>query len=156
MRALGEYIVSVTSAAFVCAVVGSLMPKGAAKEILRLVGGLFLVFAVIRPVTDLKLPDLVQMGEAYRHEADSAVAEGESLAEEAIRVRIKQDVEAYILDKAQTLGLELTAEVLLDAAGYLPVSVKIVGYAAPEPKQQMLQYLTLDLGIQEENIQWTT
>ena len=37
MRSLGEYIVSVTAAAIVCAIVGGMMPKGTAKEILRLV-----------------------------------------------------------------------------------------------------------------------
>jgi len=155
MRSLGEYIVSVTAAAIVCAIVGGMMPKGTAKEILRLVGGLFLVFAVIRPAADLRLPDLSAMGEGYREDAALAAAEGENQALETVRLRIKQDLAAYILDKAGELGLELTVEVILEDSGYLPEAVRVSGDAAPEAKQEMLRYLTRELGIQEDQIQWT-
>lgn len=155
MQALGEYIVSVSAAAFVCAIVSGLMPKGSAKEILRLVGGLFLAFTVIRPVADIQIPDLTLYGQNYQREAEQAVRDGEDMVQAAVAERIKQELEAYILDKARELRLEVTAELELREEDRMPQSVYLKGDASPYARQEMMRFLQDDLGIREENIRWT-
>ena len=154
MRALGEYIVSISAAAFIFAIVSSLMPKGNTKEILRLVGGLFLAFCVIRPIADLQIPDLSALSEVGSREAREAAGEGEELAQRNVSERIKQDLEAYILDKAGELRLQLNAEVILSEESFLPEELIISGDASPNARQEMILFLTREVGIQKENIQW--
>ncbi len=155
MQALGEYIVSICAAAFLCGIIGSLAPKGAAKEIIKLVCGLFLVFTVIRPISEINLPDLVEVGKSFQKDAQSAVKAGEDMAQTETAAGISEQLEAYILDKARLLRLELTVEVELDEEGsFLPKTVTLRGDAAPLARKQLTELLQKDLGIPEEDIRW--
>ena len=154
MQGLAEYVISITAAAFVCGIVRNLMPKGTAKEILRLVGGLFLAFTVIRPVANIQIPDLTIVEDLHRQEAAAAVSQGENMVLESLAGSIKQELEAYILDKARELRLEVKVQVLLSDSGYLPESVRLEGEASPHARKELLHILTEELGLQEENIQW--
>lgn len=154
MRELAEYVVSIAAAALVCGIVANLMPKGTARELLKLVGGLFLVFTVIQPIANIRLPDLSAVEEGYREEAAQAVAEGEIIADDQLTRRICQELEAYILDKARALRLEVEVYLQLEEGGYLPESVRLEGSASPHGKSELIRYLTEELGIQEEKIQW--
>ena len=155
MRALAEYIISVSAAAFLCGIVNSLMPKGPAKEILKLVGGLFLVFTVIRPVADLQIPELQNVGKLWQEEAAEAVAQGEELALESARESITEQLEAYILDKAQELRLEVDVKVTLQEETLFPDKVRLQGSVSPQGKQKLVRYICQELGITEEDIEWT-
>ena len=156
MRDLAEYIISVSAAALVCGILNSMMPKGAAKEVLKLVSGLFLLFCVISPVSNLRLPELADIGESIREEAATAVADGEEMATESVRDSISQQLEAYILDKASSMGLDIEVEVFLKQDdSFLPESVTIRGSAAQQQKKELLEELTDALGITQEDITWT-
>ena len=138
MRDLAEYIISVSAAALVCGILNSMMPKGAAKEVLKLVSGLFLVFCVISPVSNLRLPELADIGETIREEAATAVEDGEEMATESVRDSISQQLEAYILDKASSMGLDIEVEVFLKQDdSFLPESVTIRGSAAQQQKKEL-------------------
>jgi len=154
MRDLAEYVVSIAAAALVCGIVGNLMPKGTAKEILKLVGGLFLTFTVIRPVANIQIPDLSMAGESYREEAEMAAAEGEEMIYASIAGSIKQELEAYILDKAGSLGAEVDVQVELQECGYIPEAIHVDGNASPHARQALIRFLTEEMGILEEKIQW--
>ena len=154
MRQLAEYVVSITAAAIVCGIVTNLIPKGTARELLKLVGGLFLIFTVIQPISNISLPDLAAAEEGYRQDAAQAAALGESLTEEALRERRTQELEAYILDKARALRIEVDVQVQLGGEGYLPESVRVEGKASPHGRQTLMAFLTGEMGIQEEKIQW--
>ncbi len=156
MRALGEYIVSISAAAFLCGIVNSLAPKGAAKEIIKLVGGLFLVFTVIRPIADIKIPDLIAVGRSFQEEAEAAAQAGAEMAQTETVLGISEQLEAYILDKAGELGLTLEAEVELDKDGsFLPEKICLTGDASPLARKEMMAFLQRDLGVTEEEIQWS-
>lgn len=154
MRALAEYIVSVSAAAFLCGIVNSLMPKGTAKEVLKLVGGLFLAFTVIRPIADLQIPELSEVADSWQEEAQQAAAMGQSMAQELTAEGIKSQLEAYILDKAEELRLELEVEIALQEESLLPEQVRLKGNASPHAKQQMTRYIRQELGVAEEDILW--
>lgn len=155
MQALGEYIVSVSAAAFVCAIAGSLMPKGPSREILKLVCGLFLAFTVIQPVSHMEIPELSELTEGLTAEGDSASAAGEEMMEQAIRESIKEQLEAYILDKAESLGLTVSAEIRLHPDTHYPKTVHLTGDAAPVLRQKLTEALSEDLDINQEDILWT-
>ena len=154
MHALGEYVISVSAAALLWGILGSLMPRGPSKEILKLVAGLFLIFTVISPVARIDLSDLSELGKQLGEEGRSAAQHGEKLAEEAADAYIKQALEAYILDKAQALGLILKVQVTLQS-GNLPEQVVLHGSAAPLLREKLTKDIQTAFGLPEEDIIWT-
>lgn len=156
MRSLAEYIISVSAAALICGILNSMMLKGAAKEVLKLVSGLFLAFCVIRPISDIRLPELMDIGETIRDEAASAVIAGEEMAMDSARDSISGQLEAYILDKAASLGLDIQVEVFLKQEDtFLPESVTICGSGTLQQKEELTREITDSLGITQEDIIWT-
>ena len=154
MGKLGEYIVCVCCAALLCGIVNAMMPKGTTREILKLVGGLFLAFTVISPIRDVDFPDLSQMTTALQEEASLAVARGEEMARQAAADSIKKELEAYILDKAQSLRLQIRVQLKLEEETLHPASVSIIANVSPSAKEEMEHWLCRELGLTKEDITW--
>ena len=153
MRSLAEYIISVSAAALLCGILNSMMLKGSAKEVLKLVSGLFLAFCVIRPVSDLRLPEITEIGESIREEASAAVTAGEKLAVNSARDSISEQLEAYILDKAQSLDITLTMQVWPDENGK-PHRVSLEGIVPEAGREALSEALETELGIPKEHQIW--
>lgn len=152
MEAVRQYIISVVAAALLCGIVTGLMPPGRASQIIRMVCGLFLAYTVLSGLTglDIQVPD---WGALTTSDARLAAALGESLGQDALAQGIKEQTEAYILDKATALGLSLEVEVFLDES-QVPQSVTLSGQVSPYERQQLQSTIALDLGIAKENQQW--
>jgi len=157
MDALGTYILSVTSASILYSVLHSLVDKkSSASMLLQLIGGLFLTFTVIAPVSDLDFGPLFDSQWKYISQGNSIVDEGKQFAQEQIREIIKQRCEAYILDKAMTFQTPIRVEVSLDRGETsAPTSVKLEGSIPPYIKRTMQQWLQDEMGIPRENQIWT-
>lgn len=155
MQALGEYILSVGAAAFIVGILGSLMPKGPSKEILKLVCGLFLAFTVISPVSNIQIPELSHIAESWKAEGTAAAVTGEEMAREAARQCITQELTAYILDKAAALGLTLEVQVSIHEDTFHPTGVTLTGDASPILRRRLSETLREELGLTQEDIIWT-
>lgn len=153
MDGLRQYIISVVTAALICGIVSAIVTGGAAKELVRLLCGVFLALTVIQPITRVEVGQLL---EAFSdaQEGDAVAAMGENLARETMADIIKAETEAYILDKAAKLNAELRVEVTIGEDS-LPISVKLDGSASPYARQQLESILETDLGITKENQLWT-
>lgn len=154
MDALRQYIISVVAAAMICGIITGLFQKGTAREIIKLVCGLFLAYTVLAPVTRLDFNQLTTLPFSGATDAAEAAAVGESLSKEALAERIKEETQAYILDKASKLGAVLDVEVALDDDN-IPVSVTLRGEVSPYERRKLQSTIALDLGIAKENQQWT-
>ena len=156
MRAVGEYIISVCTAALLCGILNSMMLKGPVKQILKLVSGLFLAFCVISPVSNIHLPDLAAISQEVQEDAQSAVLSGEKITDEALTESITRQLETYILDKAQSMGLHPQVEVILsDDGSYLPKVATLWGDASVVKRTKLIQEIAEDLGLAKEDVQWT-
>lgn len=155
MRSIAEYIICVSAAAFVCGILNSLMLKGPSREILKLVSGLFLAFCVIRPISQIRIPELQGIGESWYASGAEFALEGEALALESLSESISAQLEAYILDKASQLDLSLTVDVVLEEGeSCLPKSVMLWGEAPLYAKHRLTQQITEALGLSEEDVHW--
>lgn len=154
MAKLGEYVVTICCAALLCGIVNAMMPKGTAKELLKIVGGLFLVFTIIQPVQNVQLPEAADYGAGWQEEANIIIAQGEEMARQAAMMSIKQELEAYILDKAQALRLEIRAQLKLNEETLHPESLTIIGKGAPEARNQLNSWICRELGLTQEEITW--
>lgn len=156
MQALGRYILHLVAAALLCAVAKAIAgKKGAAAGAVQLVSGAFLMVMLISPLLRLDFGDFSL--ERYTRQAEEAVDAGSFAAEETLRELIKSKTEAYILDKAQSFGGELTVEVSLDGSSLpVPCGVEISGKISPYGKTQLQSIIRDDLGIPTEAQIWNT
>ena len=80
-------------------------------------------------------------------------AMGENLARDSMADIIKEETEAYILDKAADLHANLRVEVAVGEDN-LPAAVTISGEASPYARRQIQAMIANDLGISKENQKW--
>ena len=86
-------------------------------------------------------------------DAEDAAAMGENLARDSMADIIKEETEAYILDKAADLHANLRVEVTVGEDN-LPAAVTISGEASPYARRQIQAMIANDLGISKENQKW--
>ena len=68
---------------------------------------------------------------------------------------IKEKTEAYILEKAESLGLDISVEINFgEADSMVPTEVRISGPVSPYAKDQLSKTISTDLGIPEERQIW--
>jgi hypothetical protein len=129
-----------------------LSSRGTTSMLIKLLSGLFMMFTLLSPLLSVRLKEFTQHWEDLSLYADSAVSEGLSLAQAERETIIIQQAEAYILQKADSLGVELSAEVLLSDG--IPDAVNISGAASPYVKMQLGKWISDNLGIKAEAQYW--
>ena len=151
MEALQQMTLSLIGVSLICGILLRLLPGGPMGTLLRLVCGGVLLTALLGSLCRLELPDVQDYLEGFSADAQAVVEDARAMAEEERQSLIKAALEAYILERA---GDALTVEVRLDRQG-LPESVQVWGNLSPRDRQQLGALITNDLGIPEENQQWT-
>ncbi len=154
MEQIRQYVLSVIAAAILCGIVDAITPNKKAAPMRKLLTGIFMTFVAIRPLADIQLTALPSFADTYTSQAVAAVAEGEIITQQANAAIIKPRVEAYILDKAEALGVRLRVNVTLDEKG-VPVSVQLSGAVSPGAKTSLETMLETELGIAKEDQQWS-
>ena len=125
------------------------------KKTVQLVCGVVTLLCLAYPVTDGKLDELgsfdFEFAETNVFEAKAAEAE-----QVVTRVVIEDQYEAYILDKGDEMGVEITsADVSVrwsDEGYWYPVRAEI---NAPCENAELTQVISKELGILSENIYWS-
>ena len=139
-----------------------LAPKGREQAMVRLVGGLLLALAILRPLAGGRWEGLeLEIGPLELQGAELAETYRKN-QQEALSAIIAEKTEAYILDKANQLGLACTVRVTV-AAGEsgipLPVSAAVQGAYSPALAECMEEEVGIPAQKQiwlEEDIWQTT
>lgn len=157
MDSIKNYLISVIGAALISGIASSVVgKKGVVGSLIKLITGLFLMITVIAPWTKLRIKDLSAFYSDFSVEASHITAEGEAIANQEIASIIKSQVEAYILDKASALNLNLEVEVKMSATQPpIPESITLKGTVSPYAKHYLEDILCNDIGIAKENLLWT-
>ena len=115
-----------------------------------------MALTVVSPWTSVKFNDLTDYFENLSAMADVSVSDGENMAREELETIIKSRAQAYILDKADSFGADLTVEVILSSSEIpIPCGVRIAGEISPYGKNRLSQMITEDLAIALEDQIWT-
>ena len=140
-----SYVLSVVAAAIVCAMIQVLLGrKSAIGRIAQLLSGILMAITVIAPLGRISFQGISEYWDDVS-----------SMAENQMRDIIKSQCEAYILDKANRMGLQISVEVELDDInGNIPCAIAIKGAASPYTKEQLASYIEETLGIAKENQKW--
>ncbi len=156
MEQIRQYLLTIIAAAIFCAIVNSLFgKKGTVAATIKMLSGLFLAVTLLAPLTRIQISNLTDFFEDLDASASGVVAEGEQMAAASMAAIIKQRTEAYILDKALSLELDLEVEVTLSGANPpIPESVLLIGNASPYARGVLQRYMKEELGIPEEKQTW--
>lgn len=157
MDALRQYLLSITAAAIISAVVNSFAgKKGSHGALIKMLSGLFAALVVIAPLLKLEIEEFGDLSGDLMEDAQSTAAMGESAALSSVRQIITDKTSAYILDKANSMGLDINVEVILDDTNPpKPCFVIISGGVSPYAKEILGEYIADNLAIPKEDQQWS-
>ena len=151
-----EYILSIVAAAVICAITKVFLNnKTAIGRIAGLISGILMTVTVVAPLGNITFSGITAYLDGLSSDAREYVAEGMSIAESETVNIIKSQTGAYILDKANRMGLEISVEVELDGHnGNIPCGVTVTGNVSPYAREQLGSYMEDTLGIAKENQKW--
>ena len=154
MEQIRAYILTVTAAGMLCAIIQTLAgTTGNLSALIRLMTGVVLCLVVILPLRDIPSINLTGYLNQLERNAAAAVNTGTEAANLERETRITRAMESYILDKAAELSLDVAVVLQLDSA-MVPTGLTITGNASPYARQVMESIITEELGIPMEAVQW--
>ena len=149
-EAVRQWLLGVACTALLLAVADSLAPEGSVKRVCRMAGRLALLLAAVSPLLRLDSGVLDNMLEEYR----TAVRSYEEALEEQnnsfYQTVIGESTAAYIVDKAEKMGISCQAEVTIsyDENGVpCPWEVTARGDWTDEARETLERLLEDDLGV---------
>lgn len=156
--AVRTYLLSIIAAVFLGTLCGAFFPKGNLKKLMQFVCGLLLVIVLVRPYASLDYSVFSQaIAKAFMQSQQTksrvAVKNRELVAE-----IIKQNTEAYILDKAHQNDMQITAEVIMDGFDTYPYpsAVIIIGRFTAAQQAALCSLISRELGIPSDRQEWNT
>lgn len=157
MENVRQYLLSLIASAIICAVATSIVgKKGALAPVVKLLAGLFIIYTALAPWAKLRLDGLLFYFNDLKLEGSVSASNGSDSAVQAAAAIIKNQTEAYILDKASSLGANIAVNVIMQGTTPpTPCYVEIKGTLSPYHKQRLEQIIINELGIPKENLSWT-
>ena len=151
--ALREWLTSIVVVTLLLSVAQTLVPEGSVRRVASFIGGLILLAALLRPVLGADLERLRLDLDGYEQALQEAREELASSGETELTERIEERTAAYISDKADALGLEVTVRVetdLGDDGVPVPSAAEVTGPWSEE----LASYMEKELGIPRERQVW--
>ena len=153
MGSIRTYLLSMLSAALLCAVLTALTgKKGTVSKFMQLLCGLFIAICALGPLMQLRLDHYRLYIAELNTQADAIAAEGSEMASSAMQELIIRDTAACILEKAASMGVEL--EIAVELNDIVPTSVVLKGAASPAVKTRLTSWIEDNLGIPAEAQKW--
>ena len=154
-----DWVRGIAGAALICAAATALTPKGKVKNVLKLICGIVLIIAMINPIVEQDFPTMSLDISNYRKQADEIIGSTEEKQNNLSRSIIEHELEAYILDKAQSSDTELTSvEVSAkwgDESCWYPYEVKLVANIPQMEKNLISNSIEAELGVPKERQYWS-
>ena len=150
-----NYIISIVLCGIVCAIAGAMLDKKTATgKLIKILTGILMCVTLLTPLTKISFQNITDYFDDLSWEAETYSQDGKNTAQTTMRTIIKSQTEAYILDKAKSMGLDVAVEVELDDNNSVPCRVTINGEVSPYVKRVLEAYLEETLGIAKENQRW--
>ncbi len=152
MQAVNTWLLSVTAAALLTAVVRSMMPQGSVKTVGTLACGLLLFLATAKPLLGLSWEQLADRAQALGREAEQSQQELEGVREELEQTVIDRRTAAYSRDV--TAGLDAQLEIIWDYSSQppQPSGADMTGALTQQQRSALLERLERELGLAPEQI----
>ena len=151
--AVRVWLTSIVMVTLLLSVAQTLIPEGTIRKIAGFTGGLILLVALLRPVLGADLERLhLDLGD-YERAIEERQEELASAGNAELKALIESQTAAYISDKANALGLEVTVRVETDTGDDgvpVPAAAEVTGPRSEE----LASYMENELGIPRERQVW--
>ncbi len=156
MEAIRQYLISIIVTSVIIRILCVFFDnKGMIGTVIRLLGGIILVFTLLSPLTKFQLDSWQNFYNDISSEASAAVSWGQEIGSNAAAAIIKEELETYIQDKASAMQLQVDIQLeLSETYPQIPQAVTIEGAVSPYGKRLLAQFLSENIGIPEENQIW--
>ena len=151
--AVRSWLTSIAAVTLMLTVVQTLVPEGTLRKISGFTGGLLLLAALLQPVLKTDLGRLRLDFSGYEEAIETRTAELDNAGKEELAAIIAGRTAAYISDKADALGLEVSVRVETEPGEEgtpLPVSAELEGPYS----QDLADWIAGELGIPAERQVW--
>lgn len=158
MEWIRQWLLGVTCASLIAALADGLMPKGAVRQVGRLVCALVILCAVLRPILRLELLETGRLMSDIEDEVEGRYLLLEQNSDQMLKTLIERECGAYIVDKAAGLDVECRVQVECirsDADVWLPHSARIVGQMDGEQQKALTALIQSGLGIAPDRLMYT-
>ena len=150
-----EYVLSIIAASIICSVIKSTVgTKTGYGKVTSLICGVFLACTFLSPLIDFEIYDWTVFPVNIKTDAQDIASQAFDESRSQLRTIITEETEAYILEKAASIGADIHVEVLLHDEEPIPVGVVINGNIAPYNKTVLSQYMADTLAITEDAQIW--
>ena len=154
MDGLRQYVIAAVAAGLLCGVINRLTQISGCREVVRVLCGVFMTIVLLQPICGLGDTSWEFLFSGFERQAEEVVSDGVLAADSMKEEIIKQQTEAYILDKAAAMGAEVDVSVTV-GEDCIPVSARISGAVSPLIRSRLTDMLESELGIPGEHQQWT-
>ena len=150
------YLIEITAAAILAALIRKLAPKSGAGRGARLGAGLLVLLCLLQPLGRFYRDGTALFSRDWGQVDPMASDEVSQEANRLMESLITQQAEAYILDKARAVGLEaeVTVKVHLEDRYPVPWAVTIRGSPTGQQKSALETEIQDALGIPPERQEW--
>ena len=155
---LRNYLLSIVAVALLSGILLSLTPTGPVRRTLRFICGLVLLLAALGPVAKLDMERLAGSLSELRLRAEERVEEAEDGSMELMTALIKEKTEAYIWDKAASLGMtpvRVEAEIGTEGGYPCPRSVAITASCTAAQRRRLTELIERELAVPSSEQEWS-
>lgn len=155
IAAVREYLLRLTAGAFFSSLLLAILPRGSARRAAALVCSLVMLLA-LTPAAQLDYDALAETISRLELEKEEVRTGIEIQNQELVARIISGRIEAYILDKASALGLDITVSVEMQtrASTPYPCGVTICGDANPAQRERLQAYIEETFAVPKQRQTW--
>lgn len=154
-----QWLHAVIYTGVVCSVSMLLTPDGRVKKALGVICAVIMCAAIASPLTELDFDSYSRALARYKLDAQRYTQQGEDYSKNLNRTIIEDECRAYILDKADELGAEISevsVTALWSSGGYwYPHEASIVSSASDAQKSMLAECIRSELGISLDDQDWS-
>ncbi len=150
---LRSWLIGITAAAMIAALIDWIVPDGITKKISKLAGGLLILVAILQPLVAVGHTDISDEFDGYRvnTEGYSKALENENVR--LMKIIIEEETAAYIQDKAKELGLvcDVSVECRINEENKpYPAAIEVAGNFTNAQIEKLTQLIEADLAIPKD------
>lgn len=154
LEMIRSWIMGIAGAALICAIASEITPSGSVKNVQKIICGIVMAIALIFPLMRFDFSAYSINVAKYRDKSSEITEQGKEISNRYQRSIIEESSAAYILDKAESLSLDITGATVsaawsTDGFWYLESATVYGAYSA-----SLSSYIESELGIEGGKQYW--
>ena len=153
MEWMRQWLLGIVAAALLTALAESLISQKSMRYVARLIGGILMLTAFLRPLGQLSPGRLDASFEEYKTQVEAMTKQYRTEQNKTYSAIIEEELAAYIVDKAAEMGIETEARVAVEMGEDAVLRRKEVHLTVPKTSE-LERWLEEELEIPSQAQYW--